>query len=214
VRNLFTSFSLWGILFNMRAASNSTLAAALLLLLVLPAVGEVLDRIVAVIDDKFIITLSDLRKERAIQSALGSNSGSDEALAEALIERHLVEEQIAQFLEIEVSEDVVAERLRSIGTPPGVSSQEIREAVVGALRRRQFMIERFQQFIRVSDDELQKYYEEVYAPEVRRRGERLPPLAEVVEAIRENKVAEKMNEEVDSWLKELRRRSRVEKILQ
>ena len=214
MRNLFTSFSLWGILFNMRAASNSTLAAALLLLLVLPAVGEVLDRIVVVIDDKFIITLSDLRKERAIQSALGSNSGSDEALAEALIERHLVEEQIAQFLEIEVSEDVVAERLRSIGIPPGVSSQEIREAVVGALRRRQFLIERFQQFIRVSDDELQKYYEEVYAPEVRRRGERLAPLEEVVEAIRENKVAEKMNEEVDSWLKELRRRSRVEKILQ
>ena len=76
------------------------------------------------------------------------------------------------------------------------------------------MIERFQQFIRVSDDELQKYYEEVYAPEVRRRGERLPPLEEVVEAIRENKVAEKMNEEVGSWLAELRRRSRVEKILQ
>jgi len=74
------------------------------------------------------------------------------------------------------------------------------------------MMERFQQFIRVSDEELQKYYDEVYAPEARLRGERLAPLAEVTESIRQNRILEKTNEEVSSWLIELRRRSIIEKI--
>jgi hypothetical protein len=183
-----------------------------LLALALPLYAEVLDRIVVVIDNSFIITLSDIRKERAIQSALGSKPGNDDSIVEALIERHLVEEQIAQFLEIDIPEDLVEERLRTIGNPPGVSSQDLREAVVGDFRRRQFMIERFQQFIRVSDEELQQYYNDVFVPAVRQRGERVPPLEEVAEGVRRNKVLEKMNDEVDLWLKELRRRSTVEKI--
>ena len=197
----------------MRATLNINFRSTLFLLLLAgPVFGELLDRIVVVIDNKFIITLSDIRKESAIQSALGSKPGTDDSLVESLIERHLVEEQIAQFLEIEIPEDLVEERVRSLGNPAGVSNQDLRAAVVGELRRRQFMIERFQQFIRVSDEELQQYYNEVFAPEVRRRGERLPPFEEVVEQIRRNKVAEKMNDEVGTWLMELKRRSTIEKI--
>ena len=188
------------------------LLITVVLVLAFPVCAEILDRIVVVIDDSFIITLSDIRKERAIQSALGSNPGDDDNLVEALIERHLVEEQIDQFLEIEIPEDPIAERLRAIGSPPGISSQDLREAVVGDFRRRQFMIERFQQFIRVSDEELQQYYNDVFVPAVRQRGERVPPLGEVVEGVRQNKVLEKMNEEVSVWLKELRGRSTIEKI--
>ena len=91
-------------------------------------------------------------------------------------------------------------------------SRRVAPELIEEFRRRQFMIERFQQFIRVSDEELRKYYDEVYAPEVRLRGERLAPFEEVTEAIRQNRVVEKMNEEVGSWLLELRRRSVIEKI--
>lgn len=174
--------------------------------------GEILDRIAAVIDDRFIITLSDIRKERAMQSALGREPGSDDSILDALIERHFVDEEIAQFREIEVPENIVSERLQQLKAPQGVSVEDLRGAVVGEYRRAQFMIERFQQFIRVSDEELQKYYDEVYTPEVRSRGGRVQPLQEVVDAIRQNKAVEKMNEEVTSWLIELRRRSAVEKI--
>ena len=81
----------------------------------LPAFGEVLDRIVAVIDDSFIVTLSDIRKERAIQAVIGNDAGSDDAIADALVERHLVEEQISQFRDIEIPEQEITERLRLIG---------------------------------------------------------------------------------------------------
>jgi hypothetical protein len=193
--------------------SSNPMRVFALILLVAPLVyGEILDRIVAVIDDKFIITLSDVRKERAIQSSLGGDPGSDESIVDALIERRLVDQEIATLPEIEVPEDAIAQRLRSVQAPPGVSTDDFRNALIGEFRRRQFMMERFQQFIRVSDEELQKYYDEVYAPEVRLRGERLGPLAEVSEALRQNRILEKMNEEVGSWLIELRRRSTIEKI--
>jgi hypothetical protein len=196
----------------MQIFSKFVLVTTLSFLLGPVVLGEILDRIVVIIDDRFIITLSDIRKERAIQSALGRDPGTDDAIADALIERHLVDEQIADFREIEVGNDAVDERLRSLRVPAGISIEDVREALNGEFRRGQYMTERFQQFIRVSDEELQKYYNEVYAPEVRNRGGQPRPLEEVVDAIRQNRVAEKMNEEVDSWLAELRRRSVIEKI--
>ena len=174
--------------------------------------GEILDRIVAVIDDRVIITLSDVRKERAVQSAFGRDAGTDDAILDALIERHFVDEQIAQFREIDVPENVVSERLERLKATLDISIDDLRGALTAEYRRAQFLIERFQQFIRVSDEELQQYYNDVYVPEVRNRGGRVQPLDEVVDAIRQNKAAEKMNEEVTSWLMELRRRSTIEKI--
>ena len=191
---------------------NAIRLSALIFLMGTAVYGEILDRIVAVIDDRFVITLSDIRKERAIQSAFGRDAGNDDAIVDSLVEKHLVEEQIAQFREIEVPEDVVSKRLQQLKVPPGISGQDLREALIGEYRRGQFMTERFQQFIRVSDEELQKYYNEVYAPEARNRGGTPAPLEQVVDAIRQNMTAEKMNEEVNSWLMELRRRSIVEKI--
>jgi len=196
----------------MRKYLNPMRILSVILLLAPVVYGEILDRIVAVIDDRFIITLSDVRKERSIESALGGNPGSDESIIDALIERHLVEEQIAQFRNIEVPEDAIAQRLRSIQVPPGISTEDLRDVLVGEFRRRQFMMERFEQFVRVSDDELRRYYDEVYTPEARARGERVAPLEEVSEAIRQNRALEKTNEEVGSWLMELRRRSVIEKI--
>jgi hypothetical protein len=196
----------------MRNSQNPIRILALILLLSPTVYSEVLDRIVAVIDDRFIITLSDVRKERVIQSALGGNPGNDESIVDGLIERHLVEEQIAQFRDIEVPDDAITQRLRTLQVPPGVSIADLRNALIGEFRRRQFMIERFEQFIRVSDEELRKYYDEVYAPAARLRGEPVAPLEAVTEAIRQNRILEKMNEEVGSWLMEIRRRSIIEKI--
>ena len=198
----------------MRTLSRTMLLPTLVLVAASLVRGEILDRIVAVMDDRFIITLSDVRKERAIQSAFGRDAGSDEAVLDALIERHLVDKEIDQFREIDVPEDAVADRLRSLVVPQGTSQEDLRRALVGEYRRNQFMIERFQQFIRVSEEELRKYYADVYTPEVQRRGEALRPFEEVAEAIRRNRVLEKMNEEVTTWLGELRRRTLVEKIPQ
>jgi len=198
----------------MRRTSNSIVIVGILVVWTLPAFGELLDRIVAVIDDSFIITLSDIRRERAIQSVIGNDAGDDDAIVDSLIERRLVEEQIAQFRDIEIPEQEVTERLRLIGNHPGVSDDDLRTAVTSDLRRHQFMMERFEQFIRVSDEELLKYFNETYAPELRRRGEPVPTTEEGMQTVRQNVVILKVNEEVTDWLNDLKRRSLIEKIPQ
>ena len=190
--------------------------AALLLLAAFPLFGEIIDRIVVVVDNKFIITLSDIRKARVIESAFGSDLGSDEAVADFLVEKHLVEEQIAQFRTFEIPDALVAERLQAIRTPVGVSDREIRDAVVAKLRRTEFTKQRFGQFIPVSDEELRNYYEKILIPELRLRGEAIPPLEneKVAAAVREYVILERMLGEFNDWLAELKGRATIEKIPQ
>lgn len=178
-----------------------------------PMTSEIIDRIVVVIDNNFLITLSDIRMERAIQRALGGAPGNDESLIEALIERHLVEEQIALFREIEIDEQEVSERLRGVQTPSGVSAEELRDAVRAELRRYEFSVQRFRPFIQVSDDELRKYFEEVAIPALRKNGQPIPTVEQGMLDVRPNVIAEKMAMEVSEWLTDLRRRSTIEKIL-
>jgi parvulin-like peptidyl-prolyl isomerase len=178
-----------------------------------PVSGEIIDRIVVVIDNDVIITLSDIRRERGIQKALGGDPGDDDSLIEALIEKHLVEEQIALFREIEIDEQAVNERLRGIPIPEGVSSDELRDAIRAELRRFEFSVQRFRPFIRVTDDELRKYFEEVAVPALRKNGQPIPTVEQGMLDVRPNVIAEKMNMEVSNWLADLRRRSTIEKIL-
>jgi parvulin-like peptidyl-prolyl isomerase len=178
-----------------------------------PVLSEVIDRIAAVINNTFIITLSDIRKERAIQTSLGSNPGNDDALIEALIEKHLIEEQIALFRVIDIDEEAVNERLRGVRATSGISAEELREAVREELRRYEFTVQRFRPFIRVSDDELRKYFEEIAAPALRKIGQPVPPVEQGMLDVRPNVIAEKMNAEVSEWLADLRRRTTIEKIL-
>src|SRR5688572_28395191 len=96
-RRAFTTSSLSARHFDTSKFSNSIRLSSLIFLLGTAVHGEILDRIVAVIDDRFLITLSDVRKERTIQSAFGRDAGTDEAIVDALVERHLVEDQIAQY---------------------------------------------------------------------------------------------------------------------
>ena len=178
-----------------------------------PAVSEVIDRIVVVIDSNFIITLSDIRKERAIQKALGGDPGDDDSLIEALIEKHLVEEQIGLFRELDIDEEAVNDRLRGVQTPTGVSADELRDAVRAELKRYEFSVQRFRPFIRVTDDELRKYFEEVAIPALKKNGQPIPTVEQGMLDVRPVLIAEKMITEVNVWLADLRRRSTIEKIL-
>jgi hypothetical protein len=184
-----------------------------MLVSVRPAAAEIIDRIVVVIDNNFIITSSDVRRERAIQTAFGGKPGNDDQLIESLIEKYFVEEQIALFREIAVAEDEVDERLRAVTTPPGVTSEELRDFVRAELRRREFTIQRFGPFIQVSDDELRRYFEQVVVPALRQRGQAVPPIEQGMLEVRPIVLAEKISKELGEWLAELSRRRTIEKIL-
>ena len=64
----------------------------------------------------------------------------------------------------------------------------------------------------LSDDELRKYFEDVYIPDLRKKGQPIPAVEQGMLAVRTAVIAEKMVMEVSEWLADLRNRSTIEKI--
>jgi parvulin-like peptidyl-prolyl isomerase len=183
-----------------------------LVIVSVPARAETIDRIVAVIDRNFIITLSDIRQESEIQLALGSQPGTQDAVLESLIEKHLFEQQMALFRDLEIDEDEVGERMRGIRIPQGLSAEDVRNAIREEIRRNEFTIQRFGPFVKVTDDEVRDAYEKTVLPKYKAAGGTMPTVEQGMQTARSLLIADKMNKEVDDWLADLRKRTLIEKI--
>src|SRR5215831_2983045 len=172
--------------------------------------SEILDRMVAVVEGR-VITLSDVRQEREIRGQLGEPfKGDDKALAREMIDNYLIDRQSTDFAGLDIPQQEIDTELKRV-VPQGVPSQAMRDAVTLRLRISKFFELRFQQFIRPTDQEVQKYYDEVFLPEARNRGVNpIPPLAQVADGIRNNLIQEQRNREIDMWLAGVRKRSNIE----
>jgi hypothetical protein len=175
--------------------------------------AEVIDRIVAVVEGR-IITLSDIRGDREIRAILGEKPIPDDAtLTKLLIDSYLTEREIADYPGTEVTDAEVDEYLARLMPRPGNVSNALRDAVRRRIRIQKFLDMRFRQSIRPTDDEIRKYYEDVFVPEARKRGlPSIPPLTDpdIANAIRENVIQEDLDENLEVWLEAVRRRSNVE----
>ena len=70
---------------------------------------------------------------------------------------------------------------------------------------------RFGQFIQASDEDINKYYNNVFVAEAKKRElNPIPPLEQVSDLIRNNVVQEGLNHEINIWLEAIRRRSNIE----
>jgi hypothetical protein len=178
-----------------------------------PAHAEVIDRIVAVVD-AHIITLSDLRQEREVRTQLGEKSVEDDlTLTNQLTDAYLIDQQIADYPNIEVTNTEVQAALDKLNPRLSKVSEAIRDAVRQRIRIQKFFDVKFRELIRPTDAEIQKYYDEKFVPEARARGlEKIPALtdAQIADGIRENVIQEKLDHEVDVWLEAIRKRSKVE----
>jgi hypothetical protein len=182
----------------------------LCLLMSVDSGGEILDRIMAVVDNR-IITLSDIRQEREIRRVLGDVDPKDDpTILRELVDSLIIEEQIAQFPGIEVTDAQVQARMNRLGDMQGVRPDAMREALRRRLRAADFYDLRFRQFLRASDDEIRSYYNTVFLPAAQKGTGPVPPLETVVQEIRNNVIEEKVKHEVDTWLEAVRRRSDIE----
>ena len=173
--------------------------------------AEVIDRIVAVVEGH-IITLSDLRQEREIRARLGEKPiDDDKALANELVDHYLIERQIVDFPGVDVSEAEIDAGLEQSIAREGRPSQAVRDAVRKRIRVEKFFVQRFRQFIRPTDEVIKTYYEDFFVPAAKARGlNPIPPLNDVVDAVRENVIQENLDHEVNVWIEAIRRRSTIE----
>ena len=172
--------------------------------------AETLDKIVAVVDGR-IITLSDVRQESAVRSILGEKTINDDAVIQQLIEGYLIESQLAGFPGINVNDEEIADAVGKLQQRESVSPRALHDAVLRRMRTARYLEVRFRQFLGASDQDVRKYYDDVFVPTARARGMNpIPALEQVSDAIRKNVVEEQLDHEVSIWLEAVRRRSNIE----
>ena len=190
----------------------SYLCVLAFLCLVLTSEAEVIDRILATVDGH-IITMSDVRQEQEIRERLGQKAvESEKALVQALIDDRLIEGQIADYPGIDVTDAEVSAALQDSIAREGNPTKAVREAVRQRIMMEKVFDLKFRQSIAPTEEDIRKYYENVFVPEARSRGNPVLPLSdpEMSRAIRGNVVEELMNHALTVWLDAIRGRSKIE----
>jgi hypothetical protein len=91
---------------------------------------------------------------------------------------------------------------------------EVRSLLAHQLAVLRFVEQRLGPRVFVGVEEIRKRYDEVLVPELRARGEAVPPIEEVREALRAVLREERLNTEIDRWTQELRRAADVVDLLE
>ena len=92
----------------------------------------------------------------------------------------------------------------------GLSSQELRALVANQVEILRFLEFRVRPLVGVSRQEVDDYYTDTLAPQVRARGETPEPEDQVSSIIRQLLEEQKMNQEMQKWIDTLRSQSRVQ----
>ncbi|HVF90786.1 MAG TPA: hypothetical protein VNH22_12015 [Blastocatellia bacterium] len=203
------------------------LALIALCLLHPPAKGQTLvDQIVTLVNDE-IITRSDLLWSLALDARSPSPAGavSSELLRQKLdimIDQRLIAQEATKVPGAEVtpeeidkkraeiiarfpSEAAFRERVQSVGLTPERIDLLLREMIL----IEKFIGFRFQAFVFVTEQEIERYYNDELVPKIRKEGQVPPPLDQVRDMIKENLRVTKVNEEMDRYLTTARQRADI-----
>jgi hypothetical protein len=182
--------------------------------------GDLVDRVVAVVDEEPIL-LSDL--ERAIRLGLVARR---EGESEAALRRRALDEWIerrlrlaeisrfgfeqAPFEEVERQVELLRSRFadeaawRAELAALGLGEAEVRQLVARQLAVLSYLEQRLGPRAFVGLEEIQRYYDEVLVPRLVAEGDPVPPVEEVREAIRAVVREEKLDREIALWTERLR----------
>ncbi len=192
-------------------------AAALLFFLVRLGLPQLVDCIVAEVNSQ-IITLTDLRILKAFSISLdasGEESPSpvrqnlegaiDQKVVISLVRENisvsreevsgLLEELKKKFDSAEWAAKLDAFGLRPADLEPYLREKRMYEKIIGL---------RFGQSVDVNLQEIERYYDEVYAPAQRAQGMEPEPMVQVLARLETRIRREKTEQQVSSWVRSLR----------
>jgi hypothetical protein len=195
-----------------------------------PPAGELVDRVVAVVDEAPIL-LSDLRRAIGLGMVTRREGESEAQLLrrtlDEWIERRLRLNEISRFgfqeaplEEVEKQIELLRSRFPDEAAwqaelaALGLGEAEVRQLLARQLAVLSYLEQRLGPRAFVSIDEIQSYYDEVLSPELAARGDPLPPIDEVREAIRALLRERKLDREIERWTAELRREADVVDLLE
>lgn len=183
--------------------------------------AEIVDRIAAVVD-RDVITLSEAEQAVELRALRGQEALPLGDVVERLIEARLVEREVLRYPEESAPEERIEAVLDSMRTSfdseaaffEALSSRGLTEQELGMLVKKQLSIQRyletrFRPLVYVTNDDVQRYYEEVLLPDIETVGKSPPPLSSVEASIRRVLEEQSFNQRIDEWIDRLKSRSRI-----
>ena len=191
----------------------------------LPARGqEVVDRMVAVVNDTGMITYSDLLWQLALQPDVPLDRPRQDDLRRALdllVSQRLILQEAEKLPAVAPTQkEIDAETNRLVGFFPwqaafyerlarvglGEDSAQLREIVSDRVRIQKYLDFRFGSFVVVTPKEVEDYYRDVYVPRRRRQspGVVVPPLDKVRDEIQRELTESKKESDTDNFLEQAR----------
>jgi parvulin-like peptidyl-prolyl isomerase len=209
----------------------------LLLLLwtpVLVSAQVVVDRVVAVVNDR-VITLSDWRTEESYEAMLQGRPPDKVELSEdslrRLMDRMLVLQQFKTLNFQGITPEQVDRHVKEVRaqiqgaetedgwnqllSSYGLTATEVRQLVEEQFNFLRFIEARFRPSVQVPDAEVENYYRNEFLPQLARQGvdaSKAPPLSDVRSRIERILSEGKIDELLDSWLQNLRSRGNVHRV--
>jgi len=184
------------------------------------------DRIVAVVDGDPILQ-SDVERAQALGTAPPPAGSSErdarrrvlDGLIEERLRVHEVERYGFEQVPVEMigkqvetirsrfpSDEAFRKRLQSLG----MTMEGLQQLVAQQLQVLVYVDELLGARVFVGLEEIEAYYQRTLVPQLREKGQAVPPLDDVREQIREVLRQQRLNEELQHWTAELRRGADVE----
>jgi parvulin-like peptidyl-prolyl isomerase len=198
------------------------------------AQGQVVDRMVAVVNRRVILE-SELDQATRVEFLLQGKSVDKMSQAdrvtvlERLIDRSLLDQQIVNPSMLDPTAEELAAKIKEVrsGVPSaatderwnailagyGLTSQDLEEQLTSEFRILRFIDLRFRGLVRVDKDAIATYYQNTFLPEVRKRNVAEPKLAEVSDKIEQILAEKNIDDLLADWLKTLRAQAHIEKMM-
>jgi hypothetical protein len=205
----------------------------LLLVAVVAWPGEVVDRMVAVVNRQVILQ-SELEETEHVELLLQGKPLSESTRAEVdsvldrLIDQALLQQQIVNSYVLEptveeisfqvreiraqISGAAVDEKWQAMLAAYGVTEKDVQMHIASQVRILKFIDLRFRTVARVDRASIASYYQEKLLPELRKQGAAEPPLSQVTGKIEEILTEQRINDLLNSWLQALRSQAHIEKM--
>lgn len=178
---------------------------------------------IAVRIDTGVITESELRELTDFQTLVDGTSKSREEAIRELTDQWIVqgEADTARFAHPSDRDidEAYAELVKQFPsqaafdqrrTQAGLSQDAVRRQLAQQLYLSRFLDFRFRPAAEVSDADVQKYYDEQFAPRLKAESEAVPPLDQVQDKIREALVQRDITDRANQWLADTRSRLEID----
>jgi len=228
----------WCVLLALVVATSAMLHAPVAWALENDEKGQVIDRIVAVVNGE-VVTLGQLQRALSVYESnrvAGLAGGCDlptsiegvdrerremETL-DCLIDSLLVYQYVRRFPQVDVTSSAISTEFQELAaTYPtrqefdsemqrwGFTTATLRRALERQLIVESYVETRFREYVDISQQRITGYYEETLAEEMQKLGEPLPAMESVSDLITAILREEEVNRRIDEWIVELRERAEI-----